>query len=271
VQIAASFIEDTVFRDGGNGLGRLSYPNDLAVAANGDIYVVNQGDCRIQVFDSTMRYKTHLGEGIFDYPLKVSVDDRGWVFAADYNSDGDRHAVYVFDGSGVPIDTILDSTIINDIDAKDGRLYLVTEGRFISVHSYDGVQLRIWQASGQDAGKRLVAGDANRIFVSTGLMYPEKNKVVLYDSLGNKISSISLPYYPYALAFDALRQLLYIVCYSGAQGSVLHVIDRNNVERARYKIRSDDQNISIGVLGNGTVYATVKNEGKILKLRPLFR
>ncbi len=269
VHIAASFIEDAVFIDGGNVQGRRSSPNDIAVAANGDIYIVDQGNSRIQVFDSTMRYKTHIGNGILDYPLKVSVDYQGKIFAADYNSDRDYSSIYIFDGAGATIDTILDSMVINDLDVKDGLLYAVTEGRSISIYSYDGNKKRSWQVSGQDGGKCIVAGDMNRIFVSTGLLFPDKNKVIAFDSLGSAISSMTLPSYPYAIAFDEMKQLLYIVCYNGMHGSMLHVMDRNNVERANYKIQNDDQNISIGIQKNGAVFVVLKGEGKIIKLKPI--
>jgi hypothetical protein len=268
VRIAASFIENTVFADIGDGEGQYRYPNDIAIAANGDIYIVDQGNGRTQVFDSTMRYKKSIGEGILDYPLKVSVDEQGQVFATNYDIDRDVSSIFIFDGAGAVIDTILDSMVINDIDVRNGLLYALTEGRYISIHSYDGGRIRSWQTGGQNGGKWLVTENSNRIFASTGMVFPDKNRVVVFDSLGSKISSIMLPYYPYAMAFDDVKQLLYVVCYAGSRGSVLHVLDGNTVERGSYKIQSDDQNISIGVQKNGAVYLAIKNEGKIIKLKP---
>jgi hypothetical protein len=67
-----------------------------------------------------------------------------------------------------------------------------------------------------------------------------------------------------------MNQLVFIVCYNGINSSILHVIDRNNRELARYKIDSEDQNISIGLLRNGAVLLALRNEGKMIKLKPLF-
>jgi archaellum component FlaF (FlaF/FlaG flagellin family) len=268
VLIAGSFIEEMVFTDIGDGEGQLRYPNDIAIASNGKIYIVDQGNSRIQVFDSTMRYKTHLGDGILDYPLKVSVDERGQVFAANYDIDRDVSSIFIFDATGKVTDTILDSMVINDLDVKGGRLYTLTEGRYISIHSYDGNRLRSWQAGGQEGGKWIAAADSNKIFVSTGRVFPDRNKVNVFDSLGNRVRSLLFPFYPYALAYDDTKQLLYAVCYTGTNGSILHVLDANNVERGSYKIQSDDQNVSIGIRNNGAVYLAIKSEGKILKLKP---
>jgi hypothetical protein len=269
VHVAASFVEDTFFINGTDGQGQLSFPSDIAVAANGDMYFTDQGNGCIQVFDSAMHYIKQIGKGILDYPLKVSVDNQGKVFAASYNRERDYSSIYIIDGTGAVIDTILDSMVINDFDVRDGVLYAVSEGQSISMHSYDGIKKRSWQVNGRDGGKCIVAGDKNRIFVSTGLIYPDKNKVVIFDSLGTIVSSISLPFYPHAMEFDETRQLLYVICYNGMHASMLHVIDRNNVERARYKIQSDDQNISIGIQKNGAVFIVLKGEGKILKLQPV--
>jgi hypothetical protein len=270
VRIAASFTADTVYNNTGNGPEQLTYPNDIAVSTNGDIYIVDQGNSRIQVFDSVMHYKRHIGNGILQYPLKVSIDEQGKVFVANYDIDQDYYSIYSFDSLGAPIDTIVDSTVLYDLDVRDGLMYVVAEGRVISICSFDGSKKRSWRSSGQDV-KWIVAGDVNKIFVSTGLAFPDKNKVVVFDSLGSRISSITLPYYPYTIAFDSIRQLLYVVCYNGMHGSILHVMDRNTIEIASYKIQSDDQNIPIGLQKNGAVLIVLKGEGKILKLKPLFQ
>ncbi len=267
VHVAASFVEEAVFINGTGGQGNLGFPNDIAVASNGDLYIVDQGNGRIQVFDSTMRYLRQIGGGILDYPLKVCIDDDR-VFAADYNRERDYGAMYVFDGAGAVVDTILDSVVINDCDAGNGSLYTVIDGRTIATYSYAGNKKRSWQVSGQDGGKGIVAGSGNGIFVSTGLIFPDKNKIIAFDSLGSAAGSVTVPFYPHAMAFDAVRQQLYVICYNGTHGSVLHVVDRSSNELARYKIQSDDQNISIGIEKNGAVFIVLKNEGKIIKLKP---
>lgn len=268
VHVAASFVEDTVFVNDINVPEQLSFPNDIAVDTNDNMYIVDQGNGRILVFDSAMHYVNQIGKGILDYPLKVSVDDQGRVFTADYNRERDFSSVFIFDNTGAVIDTILDSIVVNDLDARHGLLYTVSEGKSVSIYNYEEIKQRSWQVNGQDGSKWIIAGEMNRIFVSTGLLFADKNKVIVFDSLGKSISSIMLPFYPHAMAFDKTRQLLYVICYNGTNGSMLHVIDRNNVEKGRYKIQSDNKNSSIGIQKNGAVFIVLKNEGKILKLKP---
>jgi sugar lactone lactonase YvrE len=269
VHIAASFETDTVYSNTGDGPEQWNYPNDLAVAPNGDIYVVDQGNNRVQVYDSSMHFVRHIGNNVLQYPLKVSVDEQGTIFVANYDINRNLYSIFIFDSQGLPIDTINDSTALYDIDAKNGLLYSISKGPDVAIRSYDGSNKRSWHCGGQDVNW-IVAGDSNKLFVNTGKVFTDKNKVLVFDSLGISTSSITLPYYPYAIAFNNLRQLVFVVCYNGKDGSILHVIDRNNSEIALYKIHSDDHNISIGLLNSGAVLLALRDEGKLIRLKPVF-
>ncbi len=272
VRIAASFVAaDSMLAVIGSQAGELSKPNDIAVSTSGDMYLVDQGNGRIQVFDSTMRYKSQFGNGVLRHPLKVSVNDQGNAFVADYTAGSDDYSIFTFDASGTPIDSIHESTSISDLDIKDTLLYVLTAGRSVSIYSCDGGKKRSWQISGQDGCKGIVAGDSNKLFVSTGMSSPDINKVIVFDSLGRGISSFTFSDYPFAFAFDDGKQLLYAVCYNGTHGSMLHVVDGHNTEVANYKIQSDEQTISIGLRKDGAVLLVFRNEAKILKLKPLFQ
>jgi hypothetical protein len=269
VHIAASFEPDTVYRNIGNGIEQWNYSNDIAVAPDGDIYVVDQGNNRVQVYDSSMHFKRHIGNNVLHFPLKVSVDEQKTIYVANYDINRDMYSIFIFDSTGLPIDTINDSAALFDIDVKNGLLYSISRGPEVSIRSYDGSNKRSWHCGGQDVNW-IVAGDTNKIFVNTGKVFPDKNKVLIFDSQGNSTSSITLQYSTYAIAYDNMNQLVFIVCYNGINSSILHVIDRNNRELARYKIDSEDQNISIGLLRNGAVLLALRNEGKMIKLKPLF-
>jgi hypothetical protein len=271
VRIAASFIlADSLLFTAGSRNGELGDPSDIAVATNGDIYIVDQSNSRIQVFDSAMQYKRQFGAGVLHYPLKVSVDNQGSAFVADFYAESDQYSIVMFDASGMPIDTIADSMEVSDLDARDSMLYVLRAGRFVSKSSYvDGFPKRMWQVIGQDGCKWMVAGEPNKIFVSTGSTFPNKNKVFAFDTLGSKTSSISFSNFSDAIAFQETRQLLYVICRSGSS-SMLQVFDGNNKEVANYKIQSDDRIISIGIQRDGAVFLALRNEGKLLKLKPLF-
>lgn len=255
----------------GSQTGELGGPNDIAVSANGDIYLSDQGGGRIQVFDAALRYKRHFGESVLHYPLKVCVDAKGTVFVADYVADHDAYSIVVFDSAGTLVTTIPESTSVSDIDARDSLLYVLNAGRSVSILSYDGAIRKSWQINGQDGCKWMITNNALKLFVSTGAASPDINKVIVFDNLGSAVSSLAFSDFPYALAFDEVRQYLYVVCNDGVHGNVLHVMDGKNTEKARYKIQSDDQHVSIAIQKNGTVVLLLGGDGKILTLKPLFQ
>jgi hypothetical protein len=125
--------------------------------------------------------------------------------------------------------------------------------------------------SDQAGGTWIASGKSNKIFVSTGRASLDINKVMVFDSLGTKLSSFTFSDYPCAMAFNETKQLLYVVGYNATRGSILHVVDASNTEKANYKIRSNDQTIAIGLEKNGDVVLAFKEESKVLKIKPLFQ
>lgn len=267
VHFAASFFEDTVFTND-DGTLHLSFPNDLSVTAKGNIYVLNQGSGCIDVFDSTMNFKLCIGKGILDYALKMSIDEQGMIFVSDYNLKHGLNSVFIFDKTGMATDTILESWIINDLDVKNGVLYTLSDGQTISMHSYDGTIIRSWQLGKQYDGKCITAADVNRIIISAGLLLPDKSNIIVFDSLGNAVSSKMVPFFPNSIAFDESRQLLYTVSYDGLHGNIIRVFDTFNIELARYKIQYDNQNCFTGIQTGNVVLIVLKNEDKIIRLKP---
>jgi streptogramin lyase len=97
----------------GSGEGEFIAPNDVAVGANGDIFVseghssggrVPTND-RIQKFDKNGKFimmwgKSGTGPGEFDQPHSLAFDSKGRLFVADRNNN----RVQIFDQSGKFID-----------------------------------------------------------------------------------------------------------------------------------------------------------------------
>ncbi len=77
-------------------------PTDVAFAANGDIYVSDgYGNNRVVKFDKNGKFltawgKKGTGEGEFNLPHSVAVDNRGRVFVGDR----ENHRLQVFDANG---------------------------------------------------------------------------------------------------------------------------------------------------------------------------
>jgi len=97
----------------GTGMSQFMRPSGLAVDSEGDIYVAEYDNDRIQKFDASGRFLTAWGskgdgDGQFDYPAGIAVDGLGDVYVVDYGnsrvemftSDGDYLTQWGSQGSG---------------------------------------------------------------------------------------------------------------------------------------------------------------------------
>lgn len=72
----------------GQGDGEFAFPTSLDFGPEGNLYVVDQLNCRIQVFDAEGEYLDQFGErgdgfGRFGRPKDVVVDEVGFIYVAD--------------------------------------------------------------------------------------------------------------------------------------------------------------------------------------------
>ena len=122
----------------GSGPGELNLPRDVAIGAEGRLYVVDGGNFRISVFDRDGRYRSSFGSvgkqyGQFARPKEVAVDREGNVYVVDaafgnvqiFNADGE---LLLFIGERSERDGpgryMLPSGIAVD---EDGRVYMVDQ------------------------------------------------------------------------------------------------------------------------------------------------
>ena len=85
----------------GSGPGQLDYPKGLAVDSDGNTYVADSYNHRVQVFDQNGRFVRQWGSqgnaaGQFQEPWGIAVDAQGTVFVADTWN----HRIQKFDGQG---------------------------------------------------------------------------------------------------------------------------------------------------------------------------
>lgn len=122
----------------GSEPGEFNLPRDVAVGKNGQLYVVDGGNFRVQVFDKNGKYVKHFGGlgrqlGNFARPKEVATDREGNVYVADaaygnfqiFNADGEL-LMFVGDRSEQegPGKYMLPSGIAVD---DDGRIYFVDQ------------------------------------------------------------------------------------------------------------------------------------------------
>jgi uncharacterized protein (TIGR03663 family) len=89
------------FASQGSGDGQLNGPRGVAVAPDGSIYVVDQGNNRIEKFDADGAFLAKWGskgngDGQFDTPSGIAIDKAGHVWVTDLWN----HRVEEFDASG---------------------------------------------------------------------------------------------------------------------------------------------------------------------------
>jgi DNA-binding beta-propeller fold protein YncE len=122
----------------GNGPGEFNLPRDVAIGKNGQIYVVDGGNFRVQIFDRNGKYLQSFGAvgkqlGNFARPKEVATDREGNVYVADaafgnfqiFNADGEL-LMFVGERSEQegPGKYMLPSGIAVD---EDGRVYFVDQ------------------------------------------------------------------------------------------------------------------------------------------------
>jgi DNA-binding beta-propeller fold protein YncE len=122
----------------GIGPGEFNLPRDAAVGKNGQIYVVDGGNFRVQVFDRDGKYLQSFGSvgkqlGNFARPKEIATDAAGNVYVVDaafgnfqiFTPDGDL-LMYIGERSerDGPAHYMLPSGIYID---EDGRIYMVDQ------------------------------------------------------------------------------------------------------------------------------------------------
>jgi len=119
----------------GSGTGEFRNPWDVAVDQNGDIFVADSGNSRIQVFNSSGTFLRQFGQGV----LLSTSEVRGVTLTAEglWVSDKEQERVFLFSRAGVLIKSIGDAdSVVGEISrmrglASDrlGALYVVEPNR----------------------------------------------------------------------------------------------------------------------------------------------
>ena len=84
------------FGQRGEGEGLLSYPLGIDVSANGQVYVANERNHCVNVFQEDGTFIRTIGQGKLQYPSVVLVHSNGLVYVADWGN----HCIAVFSQEG---------------------------------------------------------------------------------------------------------------------------------------------------------------------------
>jgi uncharacterized protein (TIGR03663 family) len=152
--------------------GQFNFPKDLAVDLQGNIYVVDSQNYRIQKFDAEGEAVTAWGSfgqepGQFSEPWGIAVDDEGFVYVADtwnhriqrFTSDGDLVTYWgVFQDTGGEL-AEPQGTFYGPRDiavAPDGAVYIADTGnKRVQKFDANGNPQGQWGGAGSDVGQFL--------------------------------------------------------------------------------------------------------------------
>lgn len=148
----------------GDAPGHFNKPYFVAVRPdNGDVYVSDYNNNRIQVFGSNLEYKTSFGtkgneEGKFKNPLGIAFDSRSNIVVCDYANhrvqvfDPDFNFVRLFGCEGMRNAQFKYPCGVT-VDSED-NIYVVDKGNHrIQVFSSDGVFKRTFGSRGYDGSE----------------------------------------------------------------------------------------------------------------------
>jgi len=138
----------------GSRVGQFDNPHDIAVDGEGNVYVADTGNHRLQKFDPAGTFITQWGalgsgRGQFNWPVGVALDNSGNVYIADYN-----HRIQKFDPNGTFMTMWGISSAGKVAVDNAGNVYVVDTGNHrIQKFGPDGTFITQWGAQGSRNGQ----------------------------------------------------------------------------------------------------------------------
>ena len=152
----------------GNAPGKLNLPRDIAIGKDNELYVVDSGNFRIQVFDAEGKYLRGFGKlgkqmGDFARPKEIATDRDGNVYVIDtlfsnfqiFNPKGE---LLLYIGSHSAMDRPVRYRLLAGITVdEDGRIYVVDQ-LFRKLEIFRPAQINAQEGY---LGRTLQKGDAS--------------------------------------------------------------------------------------------------------------
>lgn len=174
----------------GAGTGRFDEPTGIAVGPNGNVYVVDRNNHRIQVFSSSGAFVTAWGDsgsgnGQFNQPQDVAIDGNGDVYVAD----GENNRIQVFSSTGSYLRQ-WGTTGIGDGEFKAPRGVAVDESLhvFVTENGLPNKRVQKFTASGTFLLQWGTLGTGDGQFQSPrGIAIEENGRVLVVDAVSNRV------------------------------------------------------------------------------------
>ena len=190
-------------RKRGRSNNDLDKPNSIAVGKDGQIYVADKGNYRVQIFNADLTYKStcyfpdHVGRTDI-YPEKIAVNSMGNI----YVTDSKNTCVFVFDGSGRFLFRFgkkgtmrergsLSSPTAIAIDKED-YVYISESNVGVSIFNKEGCFVRAFGACGNALGslrdiKAMHIDHSGNLYICEG---NGNHRIVTMSSQGVKVEEV---------------------------------------------------------------------------------
>ncbi len=186
--------------DRGSGDGQFISPSDVAIDSSGNVYVVDNGNNRIQKFDTNGIFLTTWGslgsnDAQFNQPISVEIDSSGNVYVVDFSN----HRIQKFDANGTFLTTWgslgsgdgqFNGPHGLEVDSS-GNVY-VTDQNNNRIQKFDanGTFLTTWGSNGSgdgqfDTPRGVVVDSSGNVYVAD----TDNNRIQKFDANGTFLTT----------------------------------------------------------------------------------
>ena len=163
----------------GSGIGQFNYPRGLTVSTNGDVFVADCNDNRIQILDDSLHFQREIIHQTMQYPWDVKLTpDEVYVLCAVspcilvFSHAGEKLRQLITQGMGMQIEL----AIFFCLDRKQNLLITDLSNHEVRIFSKEGTHLHTIGERGHEAGM---------LTTPTGIVLTKNLKLIIVSKNNN--------------------------------------------------------------------------------------
>jgi sugar lactone lactonase YvrE len=183
VRILSYFVLDTAFDASAVGPGQFSMPNDMAIDTSDNIYVTDQGQKRVLVFNASLKFVRSFGVDTLAIPSKIDVDTAGDAYVLESTS---QNRILAYSPAGIVKDSVAFKGYVYDFAILGDRILALIGGNSggdsVITAGLDGTNMHLLAGIARIAsGYCLSMGDSESIYVADN----GAHRIQRIDAMGN--------------------------------------------------------------------------------------